>query len=153
MHKGQCDCGAVKYAMSTDPMFVHCCCCAQCQRQTGSAFVVNAIIEADRVSVEGPVREIELSTPSGKGQIITRCTECGVAVFSNYLVREGKLRYIRVGTLDDPARCPPDVQIFTSDLPSWVRLNPEIPSFEKMYVFKDVWPADAFARWTTLFGE
>ena len=114
MLKGRCGCGEVTYQMSSGPMFVHCCHCQECQKQTGSAYVLNAIIEADRVEIDGPVIENTLPTPSGKGQVITRCANCGTAVFSNYLVRMGKLRYIRVGTLDDPSQCPPDVQIFTS---------------------------------------
>lgn len=152
MLTGRCGCGAVTYRMASKPMLVHCCCCSECQTQTGSAFAINAIIEADRVTCEGPVTEHHLPTPSGKGQITTRCATCGVAVFSNYLVREGKLRYIRVGTLDDPSECPPDVQIFTSSLPNWAMLDPSVPSYEKFYDFKDVWPEPAWARWQALFG-
>lgn len=152
MLEGSCGCGAVTYTMSTEPMLVHCCHCTECQKQTGSAFVLNAIIEADRVSCAGPITEHVLSTPSGKGQIITRCADCGVAVFSNYLSREGKLRYIRVGTLSDPAQCPPDVQIFTSSKQPWIVLNPDIPVFEEFYRFADIWPEASLARWQALFG-
>lgn len=127
-------------------MFVHCCHCSECQRQTGAAYVLNAIIEADRVEFEGPVSEYELPTPSGKGQIITRCQECGVAVFSSYMIRLGKLRYVRVGTLNDPDQCPPDVQIFTSSKQSWVPLNKDIPVFDDFYKFDDVWPRAALDR-------
>lgn len=151
-HNGRCACGKVTYKMATDPIFVHCCHCRECQRQTGSAYVLNAIIEADRVSHQGDTVEQTLPTPSGKGQVITRCASCGTAVFSSYLVRQGKLAYIRVGTLDDPSRCPPDVQIFTSSKQPWVPLNPDIPQFEEFYKFDDVWPADALARLRDLFG-
>jgi hypothetical protein len=153
MLTGTCGCGEVSYRMLTEPMFVHCCHCKECQRQTGSAYVLNAIIEADRVEFDGPVIECTLATPSGKGQIITRCAKCGTAVFSSYMVRLGKLRYVRVGTLDDPALCPPDVQIFTSSKQPWVPLNPDIPSFEDFYNFADVWPEDSLARWRVLFGD
>ena len=153
MLTGACGCGEVSYRMSTEPMFVHCCHCKECQRQTGSAYVLNAIIETDRVEFDGPVIEHALPTPSGKGQIITRCAKCGTAVFSSYMVRLGKLRYVRIGTLDDPALCPPDVQIFTSSKQPWVPLNPDIPSFEGFYRFADVWPEDSLARWHVLFGD
>jgi len=115
--------------------------------------VLNAIIEADQVEIDGPTVENTLSTPSGKGQIITRCANCGSAVFSNYLVRKGKLRYIRVGTLDDPSQCSPDVQIFTYSKQPWVPLNPDIPIFENFYKLEDVWPEDSLARWRELFEE
>ena len=153
MLKGRCGCGEVTYQMSSGPMFVHCCHCQECQKQTGSAYVLNAIIEADRVEIVGPVVENTLPTPSGKGQVITRCANCGTAVFSNYQVRMGKLRYIRVGTLDDPSQCPPDVQIFTSSKQPWVPLNPDIPIFENFYKFDKVWPAASLARWRDIFGD
>jgi hypothetical protein len=153
MLEGRCGCGAVTYQMHTKPMFVHCCHCKDCQRQTGSAFVLNAIIEADRVTFEGPVNETTLPTPSGKGQIITRCAECGVAVFSAYLVRQGKLRYVRVGTLDDPDSCPPDVHIFTSSKLDWMPLPADVPVFENFYEIPKVWPESSLARWRELFGS
>ncbi len=148
---GECGCGAVTYRLTDRPMFVHCCHCSECQRQTGSAYVLNALIEADRVEVSGPTVDHILPTPSGSGQRITRCAECGVAVFSAYLIREGKLRYVRVGTLKDPSQCPPDVQIYTSSKQPWVPLNPDIPAFEEFYTFKEVWPKEAFERLKAAF--
>lgn len=146
MFKGKCGCGAVTYQMKTTPMFVHCCHCSECQRQTGSAYVLNAIIEADRVTFEGPTTESKLPTPSGKGQIVTRCAACGVAIFSAYMIRLGKLRYVRVGTLDDPDRCRPDVQIFTNSKQRWVPLSDDIPRFDEFYKFDEVWPQTALDR-------
>lgn len=114
--------------------------------------MLNAIIEADRVSCEGETTEHMLETPSGKGQVITRCASCGTAIFSSYLVRLGKLKYIRVGTLDDPGLCPPDAQIFTASKQAWVPLNQDIPVFENFYEFKEVWPEDAYRRLSAIFG-
>ncbi|MBT8460198.1 MAG: GFA family protein, partial [Boseongicola sp.] len=139
-------CGAVTYQLMAPPMFVHCCHCSECQRQTGGAYVLNAIIEADQVSSEGPTTEHKLSTPSGKGQIITRCRVCGVAVFSSYMIRLGKLRYVWVGTLDDPDQCAPDAQIFTNNKQKWVPLSEEIPVFEEFYKFNEVWPQESLDR-------
>lgn len=152
MLTGRCACGAVRYEMSSDPMFVHCCHCSECQRLTGSAYVLNAIIESDRVTVEGETTEHALPTPSGKGQVISSCAECGTTLYSSYLVRQGLLRYIRVGTLDDPSQCPPDVQIFTSSKQPWVPLNPDIPVFDAFYSIPDVWPEAKLNRWNALFG-
>ncbi|WP_353534353.1 GFA family protein [Cognatishimia sp. WU-CL00825] len=150
---GRCGCGKVTYQMTTPPMFVHCCHCRECQRQTGSAYVLNAIIEADRVNLDGATTESTLATSSGKGQVITRCASCSTAVFSSYLIRQGKLKYVRVGTLDDPASCPPDVQIFVSSKQPWVPLNTAIPSFEAFYEIEEVWPEPSFKRWRRLFGD
>jgi len=150
---GTCGCGLVTYQMASAPMFVHCCHCKECQKQTGSAYVLNAIIEADRVRSQGETTEHRLSTPSGKGQVITRCASCGTAVFSSYLVRLGKLTYVRVGTLNNPADCPPDVQIFTSSKQPWVPLSEDIPIFDEFYKFEEVWPPDTYARLQALFGD
>lgn len=153
MLTGSCGCGEVTYRLSAKPMIVHCCHCKHCQKQNGSAYVLNAIIEAEHVETDGSVTECTLPTPSGKGQVVSRCTNCGTTVFSSYLSRLGKLRYIRVGTLDDPAQCPPDVQIFTSSKQPWVPLSPDIPSFEGFYKFDEVWSDASLQRWRALFGD
>ncbi len=152
-YTGSCGCGQLTYQLSSPPMFVHCCHCRECQKQTGSAYVLNAIIETKRVTWSGEATNHTLATPSGKGQKITRCAECGTAVFSEYLVRLGKLRYVRVGTLDNPDLCPPDAQIFTSSKQSWVPLKSDIPSFENFYEFKEVWPKEAYERLNAVFKE
>ncbi|SFU09569.1 GFA family protein [Sedimentitalea nanhaiensis] len=152
MLTGQCGCGAVTYRLMSEPMSVHCCHCRDCQRQTGSAFVLNALIEAERVNFHGPVAEATFPSGSGKGQVVTRCAVCGVALFSAYLIREGKLRNVRVGTLDQPSACPPDVHIFTASKQPWVMLAGDIPAFEGFYDIAQVWPQDRLARWAALFG-
>ncbi|MEX0306331.1 MAG: GFA family protein [Ruegeria sp.] len=152
-YTGSCGCGQLTYQLSSEPLFVHCCHCRECQKQTGSAYVLNAIIETDRVKWTGEATKHTLATPSGKGQRITRCALCGTAVFSDYLVRLGKLRYIRVGTLDNPDLCPPDAQIFTSSKQSWVPLNPDILSFENFYEFKEVWSKAAYERLNAVFKD
>src|SRR5580700_6059254 len=84
MHGG-CTCGDVRYELTTEPMFVHCCHCRWCQRETGSAFVLNALVEADRVRLLHGTPEIVVTpTNSGKGQAIARCTNCRIALWSNY---------------------------------------------------------------------
>lgn len=154
-HEGGCACGHVRYRMHSNPMIVHCCHCSWCQRQTGSAFAVNALIEADRVEIlKGDVVDITVPSPSGKNQRITRCPKCQVAVWSYYLVMFGGIgelvRFIRVGTLDDPSRLPPDVHIFTSSKQPWVTLPPEALAVDEFYVMNEVWSKESFDRRTTL---
>src|SRR5689334_10699768 len=120
--KGQCFCGAVKYRLNSAPMFVHCCHCRDCQRQTGSAFVINALIESDRVTLlSGEPAPIEVPTDSGRPHDIYRCPRCRIAVWSDYS-RRRVLRFVRVGTLDDPTALPPDVHIYTRSKLPWVTL-------------------------------
>ena len=148
-HDGGCTCRQVRYRMTSNPMIVHCCHCHWCQRETGSAFVINAMIEADRVAVlTGEVEIIDTPSDSGNGQRISRCPECHVAVWSNY--SSDAIHCVRVGTLDEPDRLPPDIHIFTSSKQSWIVLPPDIPAVEEYYESSDMWPADSLARLASL---
>lgn len=157
VHDGGCACGYVRYRMESQPLIVHCCHCSFCQRQTGSAFAVNALIEADRVQIlRGDVIDAEVPSPSGANQRISRCPNCQVALWSYYLVLYRGLgdfiRFIRVGTLDDPGRLAPDVHIYTSSKQSWVVLPSDALSVEEYYVTKKVWPAESLKRLAALLS-
>jgi len=156
-HDGGCACGHVRYRMKSQPLIVHCCHCSWCQRQNGSAFAVNALVEADRVHLlEGDVVDITVPSPSGKGQRISRCPKCQVAVWSYYLVMFGGIgelvRFIRVGTLDDPGEMPPDVHIYTSSKQAWVSLPPDARAFAMYYDAEETWSQESFARRKTLLN-
>jgi hypothetical protein len=151
VHEGGCSCGYVRYGMNSQPMVVHCCHCSWCQRQTGSAFAVNALIESGRVELlQGEVAEITVPSPSGANQKIARCPQCQVAVWSNYLVMGGSIgnavRFIRAGTLDDPSRVPPDVHIYTSTKQPWVTLPPDAQVVDEYYVTEEVWSEESLER-------
>src|SRR5690349_21611902 len=137
--EGGCACGAVRYRLTSPPMFVHCCHCLDCQRQTGSAFVLNALIEADRVTLLGaePVA-VGVPTDSGRPHRIFRCATCQVAVWSEYGGR-AQVRFVRVGTLDAPSSLPPDVHIFTRSKQPWVQLPAGTPAFDVYYDSKTLW--------------
>ena len=146
MISGRCTCGKVTYRAAVDPMIVHCCHCSWCQRETGSAFVINALIERDTLAVDGEIEIIDTPSNSGRGQKIARCPTCRVALWSHYSRRGTALAFVRVGTLDDPDAVPPDVHIFTSSKQPWVRLPDGARSFPEFYKVPEVWPADALAR-------
>jgi hypothetical protein len=156
-YEGGCACGHVRYRMNSKPLIVHCCHCSWCQRQNGSAFAVNALIEADRVELlQGDVVDVTVPSPSGKSQRICRCPKCQVALWSYYLVLRGGLgdvvRFIRVGTLDDPARIPPDVHIHTSAKQPWVALPDDKPAVEEYYVTEEVWAPESLERMAVLLN-
>jgi hypothetical protein len=143
--EGGCSCGAVRYRLDSEPLFVHCCHCLNCQRQTGSAFVINLLVEADRVAVAaGAPRPVEVPRDDGSPQRIYRCTDCQVAVFSEYGWPE--LLFVRAGTLDDPSAVEPDVHIFTRSKLPWVTLPPDVPAFEVYYDSRKLWPASSIER-------
>jgi len=147
---GGCDCRAVRYRMHARPMFVHCCHCRWCQRETGTAFALNALIENDRVELlAGPVDVVDTPSHSGNGQRIARCPTCRVAVWSHY--SSPLLSFVRVGTLDEPDRFPPDIHIFTSTKQPWVRLSGEVPVVPEYYRSAEMWPAASLERRKALF--
>jgi hypothetical protein len=143
--EGGCSCGEVRYRLTAEPVFVHCCHCLNCQRQTGSAFVVNLLIEADRVEVvAGEPQAVAVPRDDGSEQVIHRCPTCQVAVFSTYTRPE--LLFVRGGTLDDPTGVKPDVHIFTRSKVGWVELPGDTPAFDVFYDPKSLWPAESRER-------
>jgi hypothetical protein len=145
--EGGCTCRFVRYRMKTAPMWVNCCHCSWCQRETGSAFAINALIEADRVEVtQGEVEVVNTPSASGKGQKIARCPRCRVALWSNYAGAGDLVRFVRVGTLDDPARCPPNVHIFTTTKQPWVVLPPSVPAVPEYFKAAELWPKGSLER-------
>ena len=143
--EGRCACGEVRYRLSGAPMFVHCCHCLDCQRQTGSAFVLNAIYEQDRVELlTGAPEPTPVPTDSGRPHDVYRCPTCRTAIWSDY-GRRG-FRFVRVGTLEDPAALPPDVHIFTRAKLPWVALPADAPAFEIYYETEKLWPPESLAR-------
>lgn len=144
---GGCTCRFVRYRMTAPPLFVHCCHCRWCQRETGASFALNALIEADRVQLlEGEVEVADTPSNSGKGQRIARCPRCKVAVWSNYGGAGDVIRFVRVGTLDEPDRFPPDIHIFTSSKQPWVVLPPGTPAMAEYYRASEFWPKESLER-------
>lgn len=145
--EGGCDCRAVRYRMETPPLFVHCCHCRWCQRESGASFALNAMIEADRVSELGQMPQI-VSTPSGSGsgQLIARCATCKVALWSNYAGAGPLVKFVRVGTLDNPDLLPPDIHIFTASKQPWIVLPQGTPAVPEYYDRERYWPAESLDR-------
>jgi hypothetical protein len=153
-HVGGCGCGAVRYRMSANPMFVHCCHCHWCQRETGTAFALNALIEADRVTMlQGEPEPVMTPSNSGKGQKIWRCPECRVALWSNYAGMGDLVNFVRVGTLDQADRLPPEIHIFTSSKQPWVVIPAEHAAVDEYYDKRRYWPKESLARFRQLFPD
>jgi hypothetical protein len=151
---GGCTCRYVRYRMTTKPMFVHCCHCRWCQRETGASFALNALIESDRVHLlHGEVAVIDTPSNSGKGQRIARCPKCHVALWSNYGGGGDAIRFVRVGTLDEPDRLAPDIHIFTASKQPWVVLPPGSLAVPEYYKSSDVWPRESWDRRTAALAK
>ncbi|OCK77942.1 glutathione-dependent formaldehyde-activating protein [Lepidopterella palustris CBS 459.81] len=146
--EGGCACGTLRYRLETTPLFVHCCHCTYCQREEGTAFAINAMIESSFLTLLTPTSPLIVDTPSesGLGQRIARCPKCFVAIWSYYGGMGPVVSFVRVGTLDDPNRSPPDIHIYTGTKQDWVILPQGVPAVEEYYDQNIYWPKESLAR-------
>jgi hypothetical protein len=144
---GGCTCRAVRYTLLARPLIVHCCHCRWCQRESGAAFALNALIESERLAVQcGQAELVPTPSNSGKGQSVARCPTCRVALWSHYSGLGNLMSFVRVGTLDDPDRFPPDVHIYTESKQPWVVLPAGARAFSQYYKSAEVWSPESLAR-------
>ena len=145
--EGGCDCGGVRYRMTGAPLFVHCCHCRWCQRQSGASYALNAMIESDRVELlSGEPELVDTPSASGAGQQVARCPRCRIALWSHYPGNGPVVAFVRVGTLDQPDLLPPDVHIFTASKQPWVVLDSTTPAFPEYYDREALWPRESLER-------
>ena len=139
-------------------MYVHCCHCTWCQRESGTAFALNAMIESDRLTLLNPtesptLQKVQCPSRSGDGQTFYRCPECLIALWSTYDggPDSGLLKFVRVGSLDRSECITPNIHIYTSTKLPWVVLNDKsVPVREEYYDWKEFWPAESMERMKVL---
>lgn len=151
---GGCTCARVRYRMTRVPMYVHCCHCTWCRRESGAAFALNGMLEnAALTLLAGEVEAVDTPTASGRGQKISRCPECRNALWGNLSTAGDAVHFVRLGTLDNPELFPPDVHIFTSTKLPWVSLDDDIPAFDEFYVKSEMWSAQSIERYERALGR
>jgi hypothetical protein len=152
--EGGCDCGQVRYRLETKPLFVHCCHCSWCQRESGASFALNAMIESEHLTLlQGQPEMVATPSASGKGQTIARCPSCRIALWSHYAGGGPLISFVRVGTLDQPGSLPPDIHIFTSTKQAWLPLPAGVPAVEQYYDRETMWPTASLARMQVLLPK
>jgi hypothetical protein len=152
--EGGCDCRSVRYRLAPPPLFVHCCHCRWCQRESGAAFALNALIEMERVTLlAGEPLFVMTPSASGQGQEIARCPRCFVALWSHYGGAGRAAAFVRVGTLDEPDALPPDIHIYTASKQPWVVLPPGARAVAAYYDSQEFWPEQSLARRRALFAR
>lgn len=146
--EGGCACGACRYELHGTPMIVHACHCTDCRRLAGAPFAVNLWIEAGNVVLtSGELESVMLEGgESGQPCEAWRCAACGTPLWSRYYVAPGDFRWVRAGTLDDPAQFAPDVHVWTRSKMPWVDIPEDVPSFETFYELREFWPAESLGR-------
>ncbi|MFO1414529.1 MAG: GFA family protein [Burkholderiales bacterium] len=131
-------------------MFVHCCHCTRCQRETGGPFAHHAMIEFSKFSVlQGEPEFVLVPTDSGNKHWVARCPDCRSAMWNEHGTRSAITRYVRVGTLDTPDALPPLAHIFTRSKQSWLTLPAGVPAYAAYYDATKTWPAESLERYRT----
>jgi hypothetical protein len=151
--EGRCTCGAVRYRLEAPPMIVHACHCTWCQRETGGAFAINAVIERDRLAVTGDVELVDTPSASGRGQIVARCPSCRVALWSRYPASGRRSAFVRVGTMAEPHAMTPDIHIFTATKVPWIELPEGAAAVPEFYDPQRVWSEEMQARWGAMMAQ
>lgn len=144
-YEGGCSCTKLRFRLNAEPLIVHACHCRQCQRVTGSAFVMNALIRKEEVELlTGDIKRVQFPDTYHTAYY---CPECATYVWSEY--RSGRFNecwFVRVGTLDEPDSLPPNVHIFTESKQPWVAIPEDVPSYRKFYRIKDTWTRSSIDR-------
>ncbi len=145
--EGGCSCAALRYELTASPLIVHACHCRDCQRISGSAFVINIWIEKEFVRPSGAIpQSFLLEAGGGKNHEVFFCGKCGAHVWSRYLRAPGDSLFVRAGTLDTPEAVTPDVHVYTRSKLPWLELPRGVPAFESMYKIEEVWSAESKER-------
>jgi hypothetical protein len=145
--EGGCTCGAIRYRLTSSPLIVHACHCRDCQRITGSAFVINLWMESKSVEAQGAEpRSFRLAGGSGKPHDVFFCGTCGTYLWSRYHGAPGDFLFVRAGTLDTPEVVQPDVHIFTRSKLPWLNLPEGAPAFAAFYKIDEVWSPESKER-------
>ncbi|MGA7761234.1 MAG: GFA family protein [Candidatus Binataceae bacterium] len=145
--EGGCSCKAVRYKLTASPLIVHACHCRDCQRISGSAFVINIWIEKEFVQTSGAIpKSFLLEGGGGRNHEVFFCRKCGAYVWSRYHRAPGDALFVRAGTLDKPEAVTPDVHVYTRSKLPWLELPRGVPAFESMYKIEEVWSAESKER-------
>ena len=146
--EGGCACGLVRFQLHKEPMFVHCCHCTRCQRETGGPFAHHAMVEFTEMSlISGEPEFVKVPTDSGNTHWVARCPACQTAMWNEHGSRKAITRYVRVGTLDQPSRFPPLAHIYVRSKQPWLQLPPEAPAFDAYYDAAKIWPPGSLERY------
>jgi len=145
---GGCACGHVRYRLLNRPLFVHCCHCTRCQRETGTPYAHHAMIEYTNFLVTaGEPSYVLVPTDSGGKHWVSRCPHCQTAMWNEHGTRKAITRYVRVGTLDKPDALAPLAHIFVRSKQAWVALDESTPKFRGAYDTAKIWPTESLARY------
>jgi len=147
---GKCSCGDVRYEIRGEPLVTQACHCDDCQRTTGSAFVIHIIIYEEDFQITGETQMGLGPTGSNAGCELHSCVSCGVIVWVRYRYHKVPVIAVRAGTLTQPQAVEPQAHIFTSRKLPWMRIPTDVPSFTEGVDRSQVWSKESIARYDGL---
>lgn len=148
---GGCHCAAVRYRILTAPLFCYACHCIDCQKDTGSAFALHAVIEAFNIKVISETRPklLTLIQDPSKPQAKSRhslCPKCGTVLWGNDPQWDHAVSNVRIGTLDFPGIMEPDMHMFVGSKLGWIDLPKDAKTSRRGFDYKTTWPKSSLKR-------
>lgn len=143
---GGCICGEVRYTIGQAPLFAHACHCKDCQRYSGSAFVVLLGVAKADFELEGELTTVTNPTPSGAGYDANLCQKCATVIWQKYHFVDLPVIAVRGGSLDEPSLAPPTYHIFTDSKQPWLELPQGDKSFPGWLDPNEAWSAETLQR-------
>jgi hypothetical protein len=130
VRQGGCQCGAIRYRVEGEPVAVAICHCAECQRQSGSAFGMSFVVPKEAFQMtRGSVKTFTRASDSGRPVLCAFCPECGTRIYHEVRYAEGVIN-VKPGTLDDPSILQPTIEAWTRRKHAWLGLPSDLRSFE-----------------------
>lgn len=143
--RGACQCRAVRYEISQEPLTIYACHCTDCQRQSGSAFSLSMIVPREAVTiVAGQPKEWIRRTESGRLVSCLLCGDCGSRLYHNPKTNEA-ITIVKSGTLDESRGLDPVGHIWTRSAQSWFPIPTDSIRYEvqppSLSVLTEAWKA------------
>lgn len=129
-YSGGCQCGAIRYELSEEPLTVYACHCSGCQKQTASTFALGLWANRDdfRIS-QGAPRQYRRTADSGREIIGHLCGDCGSRIYHESPANPARIN-LKPGTLDETDWLVPVGHVWTSKAQPWFMIDPELVNYE-----------------------
>lgn len=118
---GGCQCGAVRYRASMQPVSVHYCHCRMCQRAVGNVFATLCPVKKSSLTWNGTPGFFNSSTKASRGF----CRECGTPL--SFAYNDSEWICVTLGSVDDPASVPPTIHYGIESQVPWLHLDDGLP--------------------------
>ena len=128
--KGRCSCGKVSFEITQPTQGIYYCHCRDCQRHSGSAFQILAVVSKHGLNRFGDTHSFGNSAHGGFTMTREFCANCGSPLFLNSSQWDDIIMF-SVAALDDPDTLKPEFQIWKSSEINWATIPEGIDSYPR----------------------